>query len=432
MNEKAMSGKSKAVAIRDEVLNTLSMRIKALEKNGEIHFPPDYSPQNALRSAWLIIQTVKDKDGKAALDICTKASVYNSLFDMLITGLNPAKKQGYCIVYGSQLVFQRSYFGSEALAKRVDPSIQEIVAEPVYEGDEFEFEIRNGKKVISKHKQTIESMNSGKVKAAYCLVINGNGEVKKTEIMTFEEIKKAWAKSKMYPVNKDGTIKVGSTHDEFMGEMVRKTVINRTCKPIWNSSDDKYLKIAAMRSEVVAAETEAEEEIEKKANQEFIDVEPSGGPVNKSGVEDPETTPPPDANTQWRDEWINLKGPGYSTFIHKNFRRIEENGARWPDLYREMKEKWAKLYPTAAWPLVEKAEEKPITQSQSDPDKDPDDPNRVFLTCPSEIDNHRPRKAIEVCEKCKHKMNCDPYVDWAMEHPEEAIPGGGSQPVLGF
>ena len=390
MNEKATNEKSRTIAIRDEVLNTLSTRIKALEKNGEIHFPSDYSPQNALRSAWLIIQTVKDKDGKPALDVCTKASVYNSLFDMLITGLNPAKKQGYFIVYGSQLVFQRSYFGSEALAKRVDPSIQEIVAEPVYEGDEFEFEIRNGKKVISKHKQTIESMNSGKVKAAYCLVINGNGEVKKTEIMTFEEIKKAWAKSKMYPVNKDGTIKVGSTHDDFMAEMVRKTVINRTCKPIWNSSDDKYLKIAAMRSEVVAAETEAEEEIEEHANKEFIDVEPSGGPVNKLGVEDPETIPLPD-----------LFPCSLCSFVSQSERGL-------------------KKHMTQSHP-----------QKEETTGKDPSNPNRAFLTCPAEIDNHRPRKAIEVCEKCRDRMQCDPYTEWASDQGG-AIPDGGRQPELGF
>uniref|UniRef100_A0A6H2A6G0 Putative DNA recombination protein n=1 Tax=viral metagenome TaxID=1070528 RepID=A0A6H2A6G0_9ZZZZ len=66
----------------------------------------------------------------------------------------------------------------------------------------------------------------------------------------------------------------------------------------------------------------------------------------------------PDEKTLFRDEWVNLRSAGYSTYIHKNFRRIEKDGERWPDFYREMQEKWAKLY-KEPWPLVEKAPETP-------------------------------------------------------------------------
>ncbi|MFH2219090.1 MAG: recombinase RecT, partial [Pseudomonadota bacterium] len=82
-------------------VEVVGQRIKALQSEGEIHFPPDYSPQNALRSAWLILQNTQDRNKKPALEVCTKASVYNALFDMVITGLNPEKKQGYFIVYGN-------------------------------------------------------------------------------------------------------------------------------------------------------------------------------------------------------------------------------------------------------------------------------------------------------------------------------------------
>ena len=60
-----------------------------------------------------------------------------------------------------------------------------------------------------------------------------------------------------------------------------------------------------------------------------------------------------DEKAIYREEWVNLRSAGYSTFIHKNFKRIEDNGRRWPDLYQEMKEKWAKLY-KEVWPLVER------------------------------------------------------------------------------
>ena len=259
--------------IKEETLDAVAKRIKALQASGEIHFPPDYSPQNALKSAWLILQETRDKDKNLALEVCTKASILNSLMDMVITGLNPAKNQGYFLVYGKRLAFQRSYFGSMALAKRVDPDIEDVIAEPVYESDELEYEIIKGRKHILKHKQTIDAVNSKKVKAAYCMVIGKDGEVKRIDLMTFEEIKKSWKKSKMEPVNKDGTIKAGSTHDDYLAEMCRRTVINRTCKPIINSSDDKHLKIAAMRSEVVEAEEDALLQIEEHANQEVIDVD---------------------------------------------------------------------------------------------------------------------------------------------------------------
>lgn len=280
---------SKALAVKEGTIDLLGKRIRALEQSGEMHFPPDYSPQNALKSAWLILQGIQDKDKKPALEVCTKPSIYNALFDMVIQGLNPAKKQGYFIVYGRQLVFQRSYFGSEALAKRVDPDIADIVAEPVYEGDEFEYEIIRGRKQIVKHKQSIESVNAKKVKAAYCMIIGQDGEIKKTDIMTFEEIKKAWAMSKVNPIGNDGKVKPGSTHDEFMSEMVRKTVINRACKAIFNSSDDKYLRIAAQRSEVIRSENEVQEEIDENANQNFIDVdaEPESEAMQSDRKEEP-------------------------------------------------------------------------------------------------------------------------------------------------
>jgi recombination protein RecT len=39
------------------------------------------------------------------LQACTRDSIANALLDMAVQGLNPAKKQGYFIAYGKQLVF---------------------------------------------------------------------------------------------------------------------------------------------------------------------------------------------------------------------------------------------------------------------------------------------------------------------------------------
>ena len=185
----------------------------------------------------------------------------------------PAKKQGYFIVYGNKLAFQRSYFGTMAVAMQVDSTIQDIIAEVVYEGDTFKYKINRGKKEITEHEQALENINGGKIKAAYSLVINNDGEIVRTEIMTIDEIKKAWAQSQMKPIDEKGNIKAGTTHEKFTAEMCKKTVINRTCKPIINRSSDANLLRAFSRTDEVIAEENAAAEIAENANKEVLDIE---------------------------------------------------------------------------------------------------------------------------------------------------------------
>lgn len=268
-----------AVKPYDEIVGSTMNRIAAMQNAGQIHFPGDYSPQNALQSAWLILQETKDKDKNPVLEVCKKSSIANALLDMVVQGLNPAKKQLYFIAYSKTLTCQRSYFGSMAVAKRVDPSIADFHAEVIFDDDEFEFEIKAGKKVVIKHKQTIQSINSARPLGAYCEVIGANGEIQKTEVMTFEEIKKAWTKSQTKPIKENGDIKAGSTHADYLVEMCKKTVINRTCKAIINSSSDKTLLESVNRQEFAEAEEAAAMQIEEGANT---------GPILDAEWEEPE------------------------------------------------------------------------------------------------------------------------------------------------
>ena len=56
----------------------------------------------------------------------------------------------------------------------------------------------------------------------------------------------------------------------------------------------------------------------------------------------------------FRDNWINLKEPGYSTYVHTpgNMDAIRVALERWPDLEAVMKKKWLNLYPETPWPLT--------------------------------------------------------------------------------
>src|SRR5690606_29707621 len=274
---------------------------------GELHLPPNYSVENAMKSAWLILQNTFDKDKKPVLQVCSKDSIANALLDMAVQGLNPAKKQGYFIAYGKQLVFQRSYFGTMAVTKRV-AGAKDIFAEIVYKGDEFEYTIQRGNKIITKHVQKIENVDPNNIVAAYCTIIFDDDR-QFTDIMTWAEIQKAWSKSKMNPE------KEGSTHKEFAQEMARKTVINRACKRYLNSSDDGSLLMQHInRADEVAAEAEIEAEIEENANQELIDVdyEPVEDVAEEKPAEKPQEQPQEQKQEQkQKGQQITMEGPGF-------------------------------------------------------------------------------------------------------------------------
>lgn len=216
--------------IADQVLN----RIELLQADGGITIPANYSVENNMKSAWLVLQATEDRNGNKALSVCTKESIANALFDMVLQGLSVNKKQGYFIVYGNKLEFQRSYFGTVALAKRTGGIKKEPVANVIYEGDNFVYSIdpETARIKIIKHEQKIENIDNTKIKAAYALVTMPDGETQVT-IMSMQQIRAAW--------NQGATKGNSPAHKNFAEEMAKKTVIGRACKMIINSSDDAWL-----------------------------------------------------------------------------------------------------------------------------------------------------------------------------------------------
>jgi len=271
------------IAVKRETVDIVAAKVKQFQNNHELYFPENYSPENALKSAWLQLQEVQSKDYKPALEVCTKDSIANSLLSMVVQGLNPDKKQCYFIVYGNKLQMQRSYFGSMAVAKAVNPDIEDILPDVVYEGDEFEYGKLRGKTFVTKHNQKIENVKKDKIVAAYCTVLYKSGKEEAT-IMTLDEIHQAWKQSKMGVFDDKGELKGSSVHGKFTAEMCKKTVTNKACKPIINgSSDASLLSSYAKQSYSDIEEAEAEEEIGANANSEIIDIEPV---VESTPVED--------------------------------------------------------------------------------------------------------------------------------------------------
>ena len=268
-NEVAEQGKRNAeLVVNNAFIDGLSMQLQEKTKYG-LSFPADYNPTNALMGAYLIMKETTDKNGKCILESCSQASIANSLMDMATLGLNASKKQGYFIAYGGKCQFQKSYFGNITLARR--NGLKTINAEIIYEGDTFKYHIENGMKVIDVHEQDFMNIDNDKILGAYAVAVMDDGR-KVVEVMNINQLKKAW-NQRMGGLKEDAS----STHMKFKDQMAKKTVINRLCKLIGNTSTDGNIsEISDRLDEVAEVDMVAEDvayEIENNANQiEFSEV----------------------------------------------------------------------------------------------------------------------------------------------------------------
>ena len=270
-----MSNQNKLQIIKKDVIDVVAKRVQEFQQSGELQLPADYSAANAMKAAFLMLQDVVDRNKTPAREVCTQNSIANALLSMVVQGLNPAKKQAYFLVYGKTLSCQRSYFGAMSVAKMVDPTVGAFPAEVIYQGDTLKYDIVQGQKVITQHEQEFGNIDKTKIIGAYCMVIGVDGETKSTTLMTIDEIKQSWKQSKMNPVDDKGNIKAGSTHGKFTADMSLRTVINKACKPIINSSSDATI-LGKIIHEAAAIVVEAElaEEVEENANKIAIDIKP--------------------------------------------------------------------------------------------------------------------------------------------------------------
>lgn len=279
-NEVAEQGKKNAeLVVNNAFIDGLSMQLKEKTKYG-LSFPADYNPTNALMGAYLIMKETTDKNGKCILESCSQASIANSLMDMATLGLNASKKQGYFIAYGGKCQFQKSYFGNITLARR--NGLKTINAEIIYDGDTFKYHIENGMKVIDVHEQDFMNIDNDKILGAYAVAVMDDGR-KVVEVMNINQLKKAW-NQRMGGLKEDAS----STHMKFKDQMAKKTVINRLCKLIGNTSTDGNISEISDRldeaAEVDMVAEDAAYEIENNANQ--VDFEEVVEPQDEQATPD--------------------------------------------------------------------------------------------------------------------------------------------------
>lgn len=273
-NKNQVATNNNQVSVQEKnITDGVLARIKDLQGQGDIALPKNYNCANALKSAFLILSETVDRDKKPVLQSCSKESICNSLLDMCIQGLSPAKKQCYFIPYGGKLQLSKSYLGNIAATKRLK-GVKNVFANCIFEGDDFAYklDLDTGLKKITKHEQSFENIDTSKIKGAYAVIVmeDGNNYV---EVMNINQIKNSW---------NQGAAKGNSgAHKNFTDEMAKKTVINRACKHFVSTSDDSDLLISAFERTnkeydpadiVETTHEEVKEEIKENANKEVLEV----------------------------------------------------------------------------------------------------------------------------------------------------------------
>lgn len=245
--------------MQDTTVNAVMKQVEELQQTGGLVLPKDYNVGNALKSAWIYLQTIETRTKQKAIDVCTKLSICNCLLEMVIRGQHP-KKHCYFIACGNSLEYWERYTGKLLRAKR-DTNIQDVVAQVIYEGDNFVYGVdKNGYYQLIKHETAIENINPDKIKAAYAVVIYKDGN-KHLEVMTMDQIRKSWQQGAAR-----GT---SGAHQNFTDQMCKKTVIARACKIELDSATDGEEEDLSMTPPSAAEATRdaAQQQITVQANE---------------------------------------------------------------------------------------------------------------------------------------------------------------------
>ena len=243
--------------VTDTVFNTLSV----YEQQGTVAFPKGYSVGNALKAAYLIYKNDKK------IQECTNTSVANALLDMCISGLNPSKNQCYFIPMGGQCTLMTSYFGKQTMVKRIK-GVKDVRSDVIYKDTEYELTVDVfGNDDIQIIKPCpLDKRQSENIIGAWARIILDEevfGTDSYVAIMTLEDIRNSWSQGSGYGKSQ--------THKKFMGEMAKKTAINRCIKNFINTRDDQDILIDVVNR--VTSNEYREQDVYDDVQQEVIETQ---------------------------------------------------------------------------------------------------------------------------------------------------------------
>ena len=220
-------------------------------KENQITVPEGYDTPSEITTALMIIAQTIDKEGRPALESCSKESIMTQLRLMAQNGLSMARKQCYPIVRKPKLCIDTSYFGTISILKRIMPGY-DVRANVIYKDDTYDYvfneEIQCNQ--IVNVRSSIENRDKGIVGAYGVIFEKATGKIIYSEVMSWKEILTSWSHAK-----------TGKVQKEFPQEMAKRTLIQRMCKLFLNTEKAKDIEGVRAYNEMVSNGYDDEKDI---------------------------------------------------------------------------------------------------------------------------------------------------------------------------
>lgn len=220
-------------------------------RDNKITVPEGYNVSNEITMALMMIAQTNDKDGRPALESCSRESIMTQLRLMAQNGLSMAQKQCYPIVRKPKLCIDISYFGTISIIKRLMPGY-EVRANVIYKDDIYDYIWNEETQCyqVTNIRSSIENRDKPIVGAYGTIFEKATGKVIFSEVMSWKEILTSWSHAKTDRVQK-----------EFPQEMAKRTLIQRMCKLFLNTEKMSNVEGARAYNEMVSNGYDDEKDI---------------------------------------------------------------------------------------------------------------------------------------------------------------------------
>ena len=211
-------------------------------RDNKITVPEGYNVSNEITMALMMIAQTNDKDGRPALESCSRESIMTQLRLMAQNGLSMAQKQCYPIVRKPKLCIDISYFGTISIIKRLMPGY-DVRANVIYKDDTYDYIWNEETQCyqVTNIRSSIENRDKPIVGAYGTIFEKATGKVIFSEVMSWKEILTSWSHAKTDKVQK-----------EFPQEMAKRTLIQRMCKLFLNTEKMSSVEGAKAYNEMVS------------------------------------------------------------------------------------------------------------------------------------------------------------------------------------
>lgn len=264
--------KEKALSTAGSRPKTMADQIQALVPQLARAIPKHMDPDKMARLA------LTEFRKNPALANCSPESFFGSLMTATQLGLEPGPLgHAYLIPYKGQVTLQIGYRGLLELVGRSD-RVETVYAYPVYEGDEFNFQL--GAKPDIGHKPGDE-VDADKLTHVYAVAWIKNTSIPRIEVMTRRQVEAIRGRSAAASRGRS------TPWDTDFAEMARKTVLKRLCKTLPLSVE---IHSAIANDETFRPSMEVQEVENMFALEEGAEAPPAeagdGAPAAEAGAKD--------------------------------------------------------------------------------------------------------------------------------------------------